>query len=118
MRRRSLVAALVITSLGASHAATAAADRIGGQVAGGGDAIAQSEVTLWAAGRSGPRKLAEAVTGADDRFELSAQSNAGGEVLYLVAKGGEPAASARKGRNDAIALMAIAASKTSNAAAT
>ena len=107
MKRRRTLAAFAIAWLAATLAPAAAADRIRGQVDGGGGPIAQSAVTLWAASPSAPRKLAETQTGADGSFEVPVPGNATGDVLYLVTRGGEPTASARKGKNDAVALMAI-----------
>src|SRR5271156_4601311 len=107
MKRRMTLAAFIIAWLAAMLAPAVAADRIRGQVNGGGGPIAQSAVTLWAASPYAPRKLAETVTGADGSFEVPVQSNANGDILYLVAKGGEPTAGSRKGKNDAVALMAI-----------
>ena len=63
-----------------------AADNISGQVVGAGAPILGSTVTLWAEGSGAPRQLAQARTGADGRFMLSADGN--GATLYLVAKGG------------------------------
>src|SRR5215469_13789264 len=86
-----------------------AADRINGQVLGAGAPIAGSTVTLWAAGTDAPRQLAQTRTGADGRFALSADGK--GAILYLVAKGGRPAASKASGDNPALALITVLGSK-------
>ena len=84
---------------------TFAADSISGRVVGAGAPIVGSTVTLWAEGSGAPRQLAQARTGADGRFMLSADGN--GATLYLVAKGGRPSANAAAGENPAIALMTV-----------
>jgi hypothetical protein len=65
-------------------------------------------VTLWAASDGAPRQLGKARTGADGRFTLKAT---GSGVLYLVARGGHPAASKVGGDNPAIALLTVIGSK-------
>ena len=85
-----------------------AADDIVGQVLGAGAPIAKSTVTLWSAGANAPTQLAQTQTGEDGRFTISL----GGPVspqhsLYLVARGGEPAANKGAGDNPAIALIAV-----------
>jgi hypothetical protein len=69
-----------------SSVPTLAADKITGQVLGGGAPIVGSTVTLWAASAGAPGQLAQTRTGPDGRFELSADTK--GAPLYLVAKGG------------------------------
>ena len=88
-----------------NSAPTFAADSISGQVVGAGAPIVGSTVTLWAEGSGAPRQLAQARTGADGRFALTADG--GGANLYLIAKGGRPSASAAGGDNPAIALMTV-----------
>jgi hypothetical protein len=88
-----------------SSAPTFAADSISGQVVGAGASIVGSTVTLWAEGSGAPRQLAQARTGADGRFALTADG--GGANLYLIAKGGRPSANAAGGDNPAIALMTV-----------
>src|SRR5262245_59258497 len=69
---------------------TEAAVRIEGQVQAGGGGIANSSVTLWAAGAGEPKQLAQASTSGDGRFELTSQETPGADViLYVVAKGGQ-----------------------------
>jgi hypothetical protein len=82
-----------------------AADTINGQVLGAGAPIVGSTVTLWAANTGAPRQLAQTRTGADGRFVLT--GDGGGASLYLVAKGGRPAANATSGDNPAIGLMTV-----------
>ena len=101
------LAAFAIALFGATFSPAAAADRIQGRVEGGGGPIAQSAVTLWAAGQSAPRKLAETQTDAAGHFDLPVQGAASGEVMYLVARSGEPTVDGHKGPNEAVALMAI-----------
>ena len=83
----------------------AAADTINGKVFGAGAPIVSSTVTLWAEGASAPRQLAQTQTGADGSFQISADGN--GANLYLVAKGGRPAANPASGDNHAVALMTV-----------
>lgn len=79
---------------------------ITGQVRGAGAPIANSTVTLWAAGPDNPRQLAQARTGADGGFTLTADIPPSAS-LYLVASGGQAVASKVGGDNPAIALMAV-----------
>jgi hypothetical protein len=88
-----------------SSAPTLAADKITGQVLGGGAPIVGSTVTLWAASAGAPGQLAQTRTGPDGRFELSADTK--GAPLYLVAKGGRATARATTEDNPAIALMTV-----------
>ena len=88
-----------------SSVPTFAADSISGQVVGAGAPIVGSTVTLWAEGSGAPRQLAQARSGADGRFALTADG--GGANLYLIAKGGRPSANAAAGENPAIALMTV-----------
>jgi DNA-binding beta-propeller fold protein YncE len=56
--------------------------------------------------------VAEAKTGDDGRFALQLKGPpADGEVLYLVATGGEPKTGATKGPNNAIALISLVGTK-------
>jgi hypothetical protein len=89
-----------------------AADRITGQVLGGGAPIAGSTVTLWAAGADAPKQLAQAKSGADGRFELkSGTSRPIDAVLYIIAAGGQPTARKGSSENKAIALLAVLGTK-------
>ena len=70
---RALIMSLVFVVSGLLWAGTAsAAGKLKGQVLGGGAPIASSTVTLWAASAGEPKQLAQAKTGADGRFALSA----------------------------------------------
>src|SRR5208282_4965248 len=78
-----------------------------GHVYGGGGPISGSTVTLWATGQSAPTKLSEAKANDDGAFDLSFDTQkAGGEVLYLIAKGGMPKVGGSREANPAITLMA------------
>jgi streptogramin lyase len=77
---------------------------IAGRVMGSGAPIANSTVTLWAAGADSPRQLAQARTAADGSFSIDAPAP-GGASLYLVAQGGQR--SGAGGDNPAIALIAV-----------
>lgn len=77
--------------LGATCGAAEAAIRIKGQVQAGGGSVTNSTVTLWAGSAGEPRQLAQAKTGDDGSFALSADATPGpGESLFLIAKGGVP----------------------------
>jgi hypothetical protein len=101
---RLWIAAFALSGLVSAHAF---ADRINGQVVGAGAPIVGSTVTLWAAGTGAPQQLAQTQTGADGGFALDADGK--GAILYLVAKGGRPAAGRASGENPALALIAILA---------
>src|SRR5262245_41724382 len=92
-----------------ASAPTFAADgvsSINGQVLGAGAPVAGSAVTLWGASAGAAKPLGQAQAGAGGRFVLNATGAAGDEAsLYLVAKGGRPAASKVSGDNPAIALL-------------
>jgi len=84
------------------------ADVIAGQVLGAGAPIADSTVSLWAAGAGSPQELAQARTGADGRFSMAMPATAGkGSSLYLVAQRGRSAADKTSGDNSGIALMTV-----------
>ena len=102
-----------IALLGAlSIAPASAAERIQGQVLGAGAPIAGSTVTLYAASAGAPRQLAQVRTDAKGRFALNATGTASNDAaLYLVAKGGMPAAGKVGGDNPAIALMTVLGAK-------
>ncbi|MCW5892413.1 MAG: hypothetical protein KIT14_17975 [bacterium] len=85
----------------------ASAEQLTGNVTGGGGPIAESTVTLWAAGEADPTKLSETRSGDDGAFRLDFDAHeAGGGVLYLTVRGGEPKIGGSVGANPAIALMA------------
>jgi hypothetical protein len=103
-----LGAALIVTRWTQPPSAyAAAAGQLQGQVLGGGAPIANSTVTLWAASAGAPRQLAQTRTGADGRFALNASAPGTDAILYLVAKGGTPAANKGGGDNPAIALITV-----------
>jgi hypothetical protein len=64
-------------------------------------------VTLYAAGAGAPTQLAQSKTDTNGAFKLNAKQAPNGSVLYVVTKGGTPKATAAKGPNDAIALLAV-----------
>ena len=101
------LAALAIS--GMLLATRAFAADIKGQVMGGGAPIAQSTVTLWAAGSDAPRKLAQTKTDNEGRFEIRGATAQADASLYLVATGGEPGG--KGGDNPAIALLAVVGGK-------
>src|SRR5215467_7573251 len=105
-KAKAVLAATILALAGAAFCTTAAAANITGQVLGGGAPIANSTVTLFAASAGNPQQLGQARTGADGRFSISAPSVPSGSILYLVAKGGRPAANPSNGDNPAIALIA------------
>ncbi len=85
----------------------ASAEQLTGYVNGGGGPIANATVTLWAAGEGAPVKLSETRSGDDGAFRVEyVAEKAGGGVLYLTARGGEPKIGGFQGANPAIALMA------------
>ena len=102
---------LVISSILAAGPA-AAAESLKGQVLGAGAPIAKSTVTLWEAGATEPRQLAQTQSGADGSFAMSIpDSHSADAVLYLVAKGGQPTSNKASGDNPAIALMTVVGNK-------
>ena len=99
-------AGLVLAASVATGSATAAV--LDGRVLGAGEPIANSTVTLFEAGAVAPKQLAQAKSGTDGRFTLVAPAAAANDkTLYLVARGGTPAASKAGGNNPAIALLAV-----------
>jgi hypothetical protein len=114
-RKQDLLAAVLIGTLataGFGLALPAAAANLDGQVLGGGAPIANASVTLWQAGSGTPRPLAQARSGADGRFAVAAPGAPLAEgSLYLVARGGTPAAGKGGGDNPAISLMTVLGNK-------
>ena len=83
-----------------------AAVTVDGQVQLGGAPLVSSTVTLWAGSAGEPKQLAQTKSGSDGRFRLRTAETPGKDiVLYVIAKGGTPKATAKS--NDAIALMAL-----------
>jgi streptogramin lyase len=113
METRALAVRLTAVALVAAGLFSApsgiAADVIKGEVRGGGAPVANSTVTLWAAGSDAPRQLAQAQTGPDGRFVINANGN--GAHLYLVATGGNPAANKTGGDNPALAMLTVVGSE-------
>ncbi len=108
--QKRLIRISILLALTAGPAS--AADRLTGQVLGAGAPIAKSTVTLWAAGVAEPRQLAQTQTSGDGHFQMTVQPPTGDDsVLYLVAKGGQPAASKVSGDNKAIVLLAVLGSR-------
>jgi len=101
--QRLIAIVLAANVLGAGSALAAT---IQGQVLAARAPVANSTVTLWAAGAGDPKQLAQARTGADGGFALTAPASANAS-LYLVANGGQPAAAKTGGDNPAIALLAV-----------
>ena len=65
-------------------------------------------MTLWAASAGQPRQLAQARTNSDGQFELGSQEAVSADtILYVVAKGGTPAANKGSDDNPAIALLSV-----------
>src|SRR5262245_9006332 len=123
-----LAAVLVAVGLLALHWAqpsSAGPDRdasggFAGRVQGAGSPIADSTVTLYAAGDGKPTQLAQGKSGEDGTFTLDVGADklkgAADKVLYLVARGGTPKGAAGKGSNNAIALLSVLGTKLPKAA--
>lgn len=111
MHKSSVLRVFAVSSLLLGGPALAA-EELKGEVLGGGAPIADSTVTLWAAGPEAPKELARTRTNAEGRFELSIARPHGGKThLYLVAQGGTPTANKAGGANPAIALMTVLGNK-------
>ena len=79
-----------------------------GQAQAGGEPLANSTVTLWAASAGEPKQLAQAKSGNDGQFELrTAETPDKDVVLYVVAKGGVATVKKGSGDNPAIALLTV-----------
>ena len=97
----------VVFALAASFAQGAVAEPLTGRVNAGGGPVADSAVTLWAAGQGAPIQISQTRTGDDGAFSLDVDAQkAGGGVLYLIARGGVPRSGVATGPNPAIAFMA------------
>ena len=89
-RAQIFAALLAFGLLAGGSGSAAAAVHIEGQVLASGAPLAT--VTLWQAGSSIPKQLAQAKAGSDGRFEVNSQETPGADViLYLVSKGGAAA---------------------------
>ena len=95
-----------LRALAFASSAALAAD-LPGSVQGSGKPIAGSTVTLFAADRGTPTKLAQAKTDDQGAFKLTYGEAPTDSVLYVIARGGTPKAAADKGPNDAVALLAV-----------
>src|SRR5271166_3080609 len=91
-----------LRALAFASSAALAAD-LPGSVQGSGKPIAGSTVTLFAADRGTPTKLAQAKTDDQGAFKLTYGEAPTDSVLYVIARGGTPKAAADKGPNDAVA---------------
>ena len=87
--------------------ARAFATEVVGNVQGAGGPIFECTVTLYAASSGAPQQLAQGQTDANGAFKLSAKPAPAESVLYVIAKGGIPAAAVNSGASDSIALMAV-----------
>jgi hypothetical protein len=106
--KKFLFVGIALLALLALATGPAAAQQINGQVTSAGTPIAGSTVTLWEASAGNPQQLAQARTGADGRFSLTASRLANKDsTLYLGAQGGRPTASPVSGDNPAIALVTV-----------
>ena len=107
---KARIVAMFLTGglLGSTCGPLAAAVSIQGQIQAGGLAVANSTVTLWVASAGDPKQLAQTQSGSDGSFNLSSGETLGADVsLYLIAKGGVPAANNGGGDNPAIALLTV-----------
>jgi streptogramin lyase len=103
----SNLASVAVLVCGIAGGGLVQAQMLEGRVQAGGSPIAKAAVTLWAAGRDTPRKVAEARTNDDGTFGLRLDGADGGEVLYVVARGGEPKATGTSGANPGVTLLAV-----------
>jgi len=99
------VAVLACAAVWTSTVARAA--DLAGNVQGAGKPIAGSTVTLFAAGTGAPAQLAQGKTDDQGAFKLTFADAPADTVLYVIAKGGTPAAAADKKPNDAVALLSV-----------
>ena len=109
---KTKLAALLLTGGMLSLVAGAAtADTLDGQVLGGGLPVADSTVTLWAAGSGPPLQMAQARTDADGRFAFNSTGAPGADAsLYLAAKGGH-ATDKTSGDNPALCAIEVLGTK-------
>jgi len=110
--KRKLASILLSAGMIGLAANPAAAEALDGQVLVGGQPVASSTVTLWAAGSGAPQQLAQARTDADGHFTFDSVGAPGAEAsLYLVAKGGHSAADKTSGDNPVLALLTVLGNK-------
>lgn len=84
---RFLCAILLIGLFGMNAVSSASAETLQGRVLGAGAPIANSTVTLWAAGTDAPVKVDEAKTDDNGTFKLDTGQAPKDSVLYVIAKG-------------------------------
>jgi len=106
--KSSFAAIMVFTVALLGGSLAAAVVRVEGQAQAGGAPLANSTVTLWAAGAGEPKQLAQSKSAADGRFTVEAEAPGSDGSLYLIAKGGQPKGSVE---NPAIALLTVLGSK-------
>jgi hypothetical protein len=107
---KARIVAMLLTGglLGSTCGPLAAAVSIQGQIQAGGLAVANSTVTLWVASAGDPKQLAQTQSGSDGSFNLSSGETLGADVsLYLIDKGGVPAANNGGGNNPALVLLTV-----------
>lgn len=80
--------ARIITALALISGPSVLAAEIHGHVITAQGPLADSAVTLWAAGADEPKQLAQIQSGPDGSFVLNVDAKGG--VLYVIAKGGHP----------------------------
>lgn len=90
---------------------TDSARELAGSVEASGKPIAGATVTLYAAGTGAPAKFSEGKTDDQGTFKLNAGARKGDSILYVIAKGGRPKASASHSASDGIVLLSVLGSK-------
>src|SRR5215469_2436825 len=95
---------VVVVSLAAVETAAA---QIAGKVQGANSPIAGSMVTLYAAGTGTPVQLAQSKTDDNGTFKLNMGKAPPSSILYVIARGGTPKASANQSANNDIVLLAV-----------
>lgn len=106
-----IATALLAGGLLALASKAAFALSLDGQVQAGGQLVAGSSVTLWAAGAGAPQLVAQARTDAEGRFAFDSMNPPADASLYIVAKGGHSAADKTSGDNPALALLTVLGAK-------
>lgn len=109
--RTRFVSTLLAGSMFCWAAGAVTADALEGKVLGGGQPIANSTVTLWAATDGPPQQLGRARTDAEGAFTINPPGQTGGASLYLIAKGGQAKTDAQGGDNPSITFLAVVGSK-------
>jgi streptogramin lyase len=99
---RALAGSLFVLIAGA-----VTANALEGKVLGGGKPVANSTVTLWAAGEGAPQQLGQARTGADGGFTINPTGQTDTASLYLIAKGGQSQANTQGADNPGLAFLAV-----------